>query len=344
MSFVSDSSMISCKTMRGARLGFLKQLLGNRKQPQNEPTKRTAKLTIEMNVSCNQEIPPYQGDYAKTLFLNACSKVSPLRKKLDYQRYLLYECGITDPVAFHKKLISEGLLREASIPEKIAKLNIPEIKAILLDLGLPVSGKKEELIQRVVDSGNEAVVRKHCTEVTYTASEKGLDFLKEHNDYILIHNHKDWGIDWQEYDKRKRPELSFNDYAWGLFNERIMKSQNFGRNEYLCMYRLLVEEEKRTRALAMLLSIIHIDLSGTNGFHYLFPYKKGSGMFSRKEIEDMFCSAITLAPGILSEVPKYKDIFDDSYIEKAYEHKLPIEICDKIVFTSIIHSLLDCNF
>jgi len=50
---------------------------------------------ISISVQHNEsEIPPLQGDYAKTVFLWAFSKPSPIRKADDYAAYFLYECGI----------------------------------------------------------------------------------------------------------------------------------------------------------------------------------------------------------------------------------------------------------
>lgn len=51
-----------------------------------------------------------------------------------------------------------------------------------------------------------------------------------------------------------------------------------------------------------------------------------------------------LAPGIVNGVIKYHDIYDDTYVDRLYEQKLPLQICSKEMFLSIVHSVLDGSY
>lgn len=327
-------------------MGLFDKLLG-KKSPEEQPKGNQGNVTLTFtsqvgSSSPSQDIPPYQGDYAKAVFLNVYAKASPVKKATDYQSYLLYECGIRDAAAFHKGLIYEGLLQESTAADRLAGLKVTELKQLLSEIGLPNMGKKDALVQKAVENCTDAMLHKYCPETMYSISEAGTLFLNAHDDYIRIHTHRNWGIDWQEYDRRKNAGRSFNDNMWQIFNERIMHSSNFGRNEYLNMYQLLVEEKKRPDALVMLLRIIYIDLSGTEGANYINLYKAGS--WTLKELEDCFDAAIMLAPGLINDVPKYREVYDDALITKVYTQKLPVLICSQQLFTDIIHSILDGTY
>lgn len=114
-------------------------------------SKQTAGMKdISISVSApqyNPEIAPLQGDYAKAVFLWAFSKPHPIRDDGNYASYFLYECGIRDCVKYHKKLLKEGYLIEAEPGEALELFKLPELKDMLRELNMPVSGKKAVLIE-----------------------------------------------------------------------------------------------------------------------------------------------------------------------------------------------------
>lgn len=208
---------------------------------------------IKVNVSFREvacqdqnsfDVPKFQGDYAKTIFLWAHNKTSSVKSKEGYARYFLYECGIQDAPAYHKGLIKQGYFQEASDKERLQSLTLPELKRILADLDKPQSGRKEILIERIIENISRDEIEKYIPGELYVLSEIGKKFLEEHTDYVLIHTHKTWGIDWQEYDLKHKEGFSFYDTVWGIFNERLLSdNHDFGRNIYLMMYQLLEEEK-----------------------------------------------------------------------------------------------------
>lgn len=139
------------------------------------------------------DIPPFQGDYAKTIFLWAHEKASVVHKDDEYARYFLYECGIREASVYHRELISQGYFEPASVTDMLRSLRVADLKQVLSALGQPVSGKKDALISRIIESEDQAIIRKPCPEEMYVLSEEGRAFLQEHNDYVLVHKHKNWG-------------------------------------------------------------------------------------------------------------------------------------------------------
>lgn len=323
-------------------MGFLSKLFSKKEKVTNPSVKIT--ITSKSNVnSWEPDIPPFQGDYAKTIFLWAHEKANVVRKNEEYARYFLYECGILNPSAYHVDLINKGYFEKAPTKAILDTFKVADLKQILSSIGQVSTGKKEMLIERILQNADENTLKTLYTENLYVLSESGKKFVAEHNDYVLVHKHKNWGIDWKEYDSHHRPGYSFYDTVWGIFNKRIIEDKkNFGRNIYLYMYQLLAEEGKKKRAIEMLLRVLYIDLSGVCGMDCYRMYK--DGFYTKKDLTEYFNVAIMIAPGIINPISEYKDVYTDEIIERLYEQKLPVQICDKKLFTKIVHSVLDGTY
>ena len=307
-------------------------------------TKESIKTSSQVPTVAQQvnDAPAYQGDYAKAVFLWTFSKASPIKEDDEYARYLLYECGIRNASAFHKKMVREGFLQESQACDMVAALKMSEIKTILSDLGLQTTGKKEALVQRVIENIDSANVRQYFPITMYSISDTGKTFLAEHEGYILLHRHRNWDISWQEFDANSRPGRSINDTVWGILNGRIMSAEDYGRHPYYCMYELLKEEGRRPDALRMLLMVFYIDLSGIQGLCYIDLYR--SGVYKQKDVLENFGISITLAPGIVSSIAELQDAYTDEMIPTLYKHKLPVQVCDQKMFTTIVQSILDGTY
>ena len=314
------------------------------KKKENTQPKPAVNITVKAGVVSNDpDIPPLQGDYAKTVFLWAHSKASPIKDNDSYARYFLYECGIKNPSKYHQELIAAGYFAEATAEQMLSSLKVTELKEMLSMLGQSTTGKKDALVWRVVNNADEAFIARYCPEKLYMLSEMGKAFLQKHDDYVMVHRHKNWGVDWQEYDAHKIPGHSYYDTMWGIFNEQLVKdTQNYGRFQYYCMYQLLCEEGKREHALQMLLRVLYLDFSGVEVLRYQDLYRRG--IYNQKQMREMFSIAIMHAPGIVNPIKDFADVYSDDMISKLYEQKLPVQMCDKKLFLSIVHSVLDGTY
>lgn len=322
-------------------MGFFSNLFKKKENTQPAPT---INITVKTGVETNDpDIPPLQGDYAKTVFLWAHSKASPIKDNDSYARYFLYECGIRNAAKYHRELIAAGYFEEASAEQALNALKVAELKEILTAIGESTSGKKDALIWRIVNNADASVIARYCPEKLYMLSEIGQAFLREHDDYVMVHKHKNWGIDWKEYDRHKLPGRSYYDTMWAIFNEQLANNpRDFGRSQYLFMYQLLNEEGKREQALQMLLRVLYIDLSGVEGMQWYDMYRQG--FYKEKEVRECFSIAIMLAPGILNPIKDFEDIYSDAIVDHIYEQKLPVQICEKKLFLAIVHSVLDGTY
>lgn len=289
------------------------------------------------------DIPPLQGDYAKAVFLWAHSKAAPIKDNDSYARYFLYECGIRNPSKYHKELISAGYFEEASVEQALNSLKVTELKEILSALGQSTTGKKDALIWRIANNADDSLIACYCPEKLYMLSAMGQAFLQAHDDYVMVHKHKNWGVGWKEYDARKIPGRSYYDTMWAIFNEQLAKdTQNYGRFQYYCMYQLLCEEGKRDCALQTLLRVLYLDFSGVEVLRYQDLYRQG--IYNQKQMREMFSIAIMIAPGIVNPIKDFADVYSDEMVDKLYELKLPVQMCDKKLFLSIVHSVIDGTY
>ena len=118
--------------------------------PRNSPSAlqhSSTDLSANTNTYVSSLNAPHK-EYAIALLLKNYGNVSPLPDY--YPQYYSRECGLTNPAPLHQQLISEGYLVRSSILEELRALKITELKQILQSCGLKVTGKKAELVDRIL--------------------------------------------------------------------------------------------------------------------------------------------------------------------------------------------------
>lgn len=120
----------------------------------------------------------------------------------------------------------DDLLRETA--KKLGYIRLGTV------LGQSTTGKKDALVWRVANNADDSLIARYCSEKLYMLSETGQVFLREHNDYVMIHKHKNWGIGWKEYDSHKIPGRDYYDTMWGIFNEQLAKNHRILADASIC--------------------------------------------------------------------------------------------------------------
>lgn len=267
-----------------------------------------------------------------------------------YPGFWWYKYGVKDVDKCLISLKDRGFLQIGSLRSAIEKETAAVLKDVLKDNRLKVSGKKAELVQRLLDEVSEEKLNTIFTKRTYDLTDAGNEILKK-EDYIpYIHRHGIEDLDmWSlsEKVKNRKPGLSFRDVIWGYLNERSMihiKNSDFGlyRNCRFSMSEFVKEEGKLDNAFSLLSEVIRYDLSGlSNGFSMQFMDIYADGYFPYKN------SIVTMAPGITSRVVDYqekKGLSDEDLKKKLYDDmskiKLPFSVftddeCADIVLMEI---------
>ena len=266
-----------------------------------------------------------------------------------YQGFWWYEYGVKNVDFLLSSLMERGFLQVGGLKSAIENETGTVLKEELKKHGLKVSGKKIELVNRLLSEITEDELNSRFTKRTYQLTELGKNALEEEAYVPYIHRHPLEGLDIWSLNRlvHNQPFMPFRDKIWGYLNQRSMEhisARNYGlyRN---CRYNMSVflQEEKRYReALTMLSEVIFYDLSGLdNNFNleYLNIYAKS--YFPYKD------SIATTAPGILNAILKCQEELGISEDELKAElldtmkelnvpfHLFAPEECVEIVFLEI---------
>ncbi len=285
-------------------------------------------------------IPP---NYAQTIFLwYTGRKPTAVLKRDQYPSYLFYDCKIQNASKYHKEMIQDGYLEPAPIADCLTTLKLPELKEILQNNGLNTTGKKADLITRIIDNVPEKTLSALFPEKKYILSDKGKAFIEENNDYIKLREHPNWQISAAEYDAAKGSNNRFYDVCWGIFNRRIAQGDLFShRNTYYNMYTLLKEEGKTQSALEMLLRVLYYDVNSLScGYTYSFLQKN----MTKKEFVDRAAESLYFAPAVIKDIGDLEEYFSDEMVNRLYSHKEAIQPCSEKLFSEIVHAILDGSF
>ena len=116
----------------------------------------------------------------------------------DYPKWI---SDYADPYKYICDLISENLVETCDLKEKLCKLKSQDLKSILLNNGIQVSGKKEQLIDRIVNSVDPNLIR---IPDAVKIAESGKVFLEVESEKKFASNLLCYGISAREYYEAKR--------------------------------------------------------------------------------------------------------------------------------------------
>lgn len=168
-----------------------------------------------------------------------------------------------------KSLERRGFIQPGDLRSAIQNLTVPMIKKELKAIGQKVSGKKAELIDRLLENASLEDLEKKFPVRFYELTESGQQELAENQYVPYLHRHKYMSV-WEMNDRlnHKNPRhFGYRDLIWQFFNEESLKHLHEGdmglyRNTRLNMYEFLFEEKRYDQAFNLLCEVIAYDLSG----------------------------------------------------------------------------------
>ena len=297
------------------------------------------------NIIFKQEL----SDYKKAVFLYSQDK-KQIRDNSKYPQYIFYELEITNPKKFHLRMLEENYFKMATLDEILSSYRVNELKDILKSHNLKISGKKDILISRIINeiSPNELEEIKNNSSLL-TLTKKGKEFISNHFDYIEFHKKKNWGIDLNEYlmVKKNLPfKGSFNDVAWGIFNQKSNEyyfSKDFSllRNTFLHMSELLKDENRSEQSYEYLLKVLYMDISGVCQDDIKYYY---DGIYSKNDLKENVKkysrNMFMFAPAIMHELILNKSLYSDSLVDNIFSTiVLPYNCCTNQLFKNIMHEM-----
>jgi len=227
----------------------------------------------------------------------------------NFQGFWWYRYGVRSVMEGLRSLLERSFLQIGDLQSAVEKENATVLKEELKKRGLKTTGKKADLVKRLLEEASDEELNLRFTRRTYQLTELGKQALAEESYVPYIHRHQHEDLDIWSLNKivHTPPQMSYRDKIWGYLNKRSMEhisARNFGlyRNCRYHMHLFLMEEKHRKDALAMLTEVVYYDLSGLgNGYNpqylhitaeFFFPYTK---------------SIAKTAPGIISAIMKCQE-------------------------------------
>ena len=248
---------------------------------------------------------PRNDNYAIALFISRCRHGAPVGKcNDDYARYFSYRYKVHDPVKYHKKVIADGYLTEASPYYALKKFKVDQLRSFLTNAGLPDKGKKDELISRIIESVPLGSLN---LETFYIPSEKGWEHLKK---YEFVFSLENYGISWEEFDefKKTRPNhLKPNDIIWQLLNDRFNKENVSGYlgkagADFFRMGKLLESEGRNLDALSHYITALYYETSGIDSPYVVYAPDR-----------------LFISPETIKAIHRLKDNYDRAILPRCFE-------------------------
>ncbi len=151
------------------------------KSYEGTPFEKTVITFEERKQTC---IPSKTGLYvAEILLLDYCSKGTYPNPKYGYPGFWWFEYGIQNVDVILSSLEERGYIKLCNAANSLKGLTVLELKNLLKNQGLLISGNKQELIERVKNNISESVLISKGLIQKYELTELGQTELKE-NEYV----------------------------------------------------------------------------------------------------------------------------------------------------------------
>ena len=202
--------------------------------------------------------------YAKTLILDSYNKPSPIRDT--YPAYFLAECNISNPRKLINQLIKEGYLGPPSARDLLNLYKLPELKIICDSIGCKKSGRKAELINRILNNTSPEFVEQYFQDCElYSLTEKGALFLQSNYDYVQLHRFR-YNITLHEFNANRflgNRKRSFEDNIHYIISNRIYHNclkhnYHYMEFEYRALYEITRSECNYDLAIKYLLTALYL--------------------------------------------------------------------------------------
>lgn len=282
---------------------------------------------VPLNVLLKKAVPTKRGLYPhEILMLDYAHTFSTSSRNNHYQGFWYYEYSVEHPGAVLKSLEKRGFIQPGDLRSAIQNLTVPMIKKELKAIGQKVSGKKADLIDRLLENASLEDLEKKFPVRFYELTESGQKELAENQYVPYLHRHKYMSV-WEMNDRlnhRNPNHASYRDLIWQFFNEESLKHLNKGdmglyRNTRLNMYEFLFEEKKYEQAFNLLCEVIAYDLSGMGNDEFSDVGEKFRLQLMLEHDFPYSKSGITLPPAIkrwLANLQGRLELSDDDLREQ----------------------------
>lgn len=205
----------------------------------------------------------------------------------EFAGFWWYRYGVKDMNTLMDSLIERGYIRIGSIIEGLQTYKVEELKKELGNNNLKISGKKAELIQRLIENMPEKEISDRFPRRPYVITDEGKEAIKYDGYVLYAHRHGYEGIDIFSLNRMIDGHTKlYRDYIWRHLNQVSLEyamDENYAGYRYVRyqMAQFVMEEGKYENAMMLLTEFCFWATSGmdTKYFNietagkYWFPYE-----------------------------------------------------------------------
>lgn len=201
-------------------------------------------------------------DFSKRLMLSYAPKFK-YQAKNEFQSFWNYRYNV-DPQQLLNSLESNGLIAKGDVSDTIKLLKVDQLKSILKKHSLKQTGRKQELIDRIIENIPTKSIEKYCKCANYVLTPKGENILQEEltQNIIFAHRHPNDHIN-----PYTMSGASVNDTLWRKLHQDCLtfaSNNDWGlyRNAKLRMAEIREDEKGYKDALALYAEVCYYDCTG----------------------------------------------------------------------------------
>lgn len=263
----------------------------------------------------------------------------------------MYECQITNPERLDRWLLNNGYLRKPTIEETLSRYKVPELKGFLSKKGMKITGKKAELIDRLISALTENEIESALSsDKRYFLSEKGMEHYRENIDLDELHRNWKYRLRLDEYFKYRKSNgvvRDFYEIAYLALKERMEKGDMDMKNPYrltsfdFANFSEICERlEINNDAVKAILIKLYFDTNLLNTS--LFPFDKD--MLKMHGVEDI-CSRIQanslFNPYTTQRIVSLSEFYSEYMVDNIYDNiKLQYVVFERNDFKSAIDDMI----
>lgn len=182
--------------------------------------------------------------------------------------YWMYDYNINYDQEINKLIILKYLKLEININKNLSNLKVNELKSLLKENAQETNGKKQTLIQRIIENIDKSYLEEKFNEKIYTVTNTGKKLIQENYLYIINRKKKYEFTDEEIQEAYKlKGNFSDSDRVWSILNKRNIALSAKGlwglySNNLYKMGYILFKEKKYRQALDFYIANFIIDLSG----------------------------------------------------------------------------------
>lgn len=246
-----------------------------------------------------------------------------------------FNYGIDANKTITKLINLQYLVYKNDLVRNISKSTIPELKLVLKNNNLKVTGKKQELVERLLGNIDTDYLDRIFNKKIFIVTSLGKRLIENNYLYIINKKRNYMFTDTEISVAYTHSSLiNDNDRIWNIFNNRnitFINEKNWSsyRVNLFNMGEFLFKENKYEQALGYYIAVFIIDLSGMQNNNYLW-------------IPANSC----VAPGVISRIKNLRSICEYSsndikklVINDCYTNNLPFKYYDN---NSVANILTDC--